>query len=120
MDNADRIHIRDLRLRCILGLQDWEREKKQDITLNLTLHADLKTAGKSDDIADTIDYKAIKQSVIDLVESSNFKLLERLAEAVAEVCLRNERVTRADICIDKPGALRFARSVAVEITRTRA
>lgn len=115
----DKIHIRDLCMRCIIGLNDWEREKKQDVIINITLHADVSAAGQSDDIADTVDYKRIKQAVIDLVEGSSYKLVELLAERIAETCLANERVKRADVCIDKPGALRFARSVAVEISRER-
>jgi D-erythro-7,8-dihydroneopterin triphosphate epimerase len=115
----DRIHIRDLLLRCIVGIRDWERAKKQDVVLNVTLHADLGRACRSDAIDDTVDYVAIKQSVIDTVESSSFYLVERLAQAVADVCLRDERVQRVDVLLEKPGALRFARTVGVEITRER-
>jgi D-erythro-7,8-dihydroneopterin triphosphate epimerase len=115
----DRIHIRDLLLRCIVGIRDWERAKKQDVVLNVTLHADLGRACRSDAIDDTVDYVAIKQSVIDTVESSSFYLVERLAQAVADVCLRDGRVQRVDVLLEKPGALRFARTVGVEITRER-
>jgi FolB domain-containing protein len=115
----DRIHIRDLDLRCIVGLNDWEREKKQDVTINLTLHADLGAAGTSDDIGDTVDYKRLKDRIVALVEGSDFRLIERLAEAIAEIALEDPRAARVDVAVDKPGALRFARSVAVEISRTR-
>lgn len=116
----DRIHIRDLALRCIVGLYDEERRDKQDVVVNITLHADLRRAGRSDDIADTVDYKQIKKAVVALVESSRFLLIERLAEAVAAVCLAEPRVAWADVRIAKPGALRFARTVEVEISRGRA
>jgi dihydroneopterin aldolase/D-erythro-7,8-dihydroneopterin triphosphate epimerase len=116
----DRIHIRDLRLRCIIGIYDEERRDRQDVCINITLHADLRTAGGSDDIADTVDYKAIKKKIVRLVERSSFLLVEKLAERIAETCLENPAVQRVDVSVDKPGALRFARSVAVEITRTRA
>ncbi len=115
----DRIHIRELRLRCILGLRDWERRKKQEIAIDLTLHADLRAACRSDAIGDTVDYSTLKQRVIDLVEASQFQLVERLAQAVADLCLEEARVRRAEVTIDKAGALRFARSVAVSITRER-
>jgi dihydroneopterin aldolase/D-erythro-7,8-dihydroneopterin triphosphate epimerase len=115
----DRIHIRDLLVRCIVGIRDWERAKKQDVVLNVTLHADLERACASDAIDDTVDYVAIKQSVIETVEGSSFHLVERLAQAVADVCLQDERVQRVDVLLEKPGALRFARTVAVEITRER-
>lgn len=115
----DRIHIRDLAARCILGIFPEEREKMQEVILNITLYADLREAGRTDRIEDTVDYKAIKQGVLALVEDSQCFLVEHLAELVAGVCLADRRVRRVDVCIDKPGALRFARSVAIEITRER-
>jgi FolB domain-containing protein len=115
----DRIHIRDLACRCIVGINEEERTKKQDVCINITLHADLRRACTSDCIDDTVDYKAVKQSVLALVESSSFFLVERLADAIARVCFLEPLVQRADVTIDKPGALRFARSVAVSITRER-
>lgn len=115
----DRIHIRDLGVRCIIGFKDWERTKKQDVLVNLTLHADLTTACGSDSIGDTIDYKTLKNSIVQMAEDSQFQLIERLAQAVATLCLSDPRVVRVDVSVDKPGALRFAKSVAVEISRIR-
>lgn len=115
----DRIHIGDLLLRCIIGVRDWERETKQNVLLNMTLYADLSKAAASDDIEDTVDYVTIKKNVIDLVEGSSFYLVEALAQAVAEVCLRDPQVQKVDVRVEKPGALRFARTVAVEMTRER-
>ncbi len=113
----DKIVIRDLHARCILGIFPEEREKPQEITLNIALSADLRRAGQSDDIKDTVDYKDIKKRVLHLVEESQFFLVERLAQAVADICLEDPRVAAVTVTVDKPGALRFARSVAVEITR---
>ena len=113
----DKIHIRDLLIRCIVGIYDWEREKKQDVLINITLYANLKTACQTDRIEDTVDYKAIKQKVVDMVESSSYMLVERLAERVAEICLENPQVKRVKVLVDKTGALRFARSVGIEIVR---
>ena len=115
----DRIHVRDLLVRTIVGIRDWEREKKQDVVLNITLHADLGAACRSDAIDDTVDYVAIKRRVIDTVEGSSFYLVERLAQAVADVCLADKRVQRVNVLLEKPGALLFARTVAIEITRER-
>ncbi len=115
----DRIHIRDLAVRCILGLRDWERKKKQDVLINLTLHADLVDSCTSNRIEDTIDYKNLKDRILDTVEDSRFRLIERLAETIADICLVEPRVCQVDVAVDKPGALRFSRSVAVEITRSR-
>ena len=117
--DLDQIHIRDLLLRCILGVNDEERLNRQDVVINLTLHADLRCAGQTDRLEDTVDYKQIKQRVIALVEGSSCYLVERLAERIAITCLDDQRVRRVKVAVDKPGALRFARSVAVEIVRTR-
>lgn len=115
----DRIHIRDLMIRCIVGIYPEERSKKQDVIINMTLYADLRTACASDAIEDTVDYKAIKKKVLASVEESSFYLIERLAEHIAQIVLDSPRVKKVDVSVDKPGALRFARSVAVEITRTK-
>lgn len=115
----DKIHIRDLTLRCIIGINAHEREQRQDVILNITMWADLRQAGQSDNIDDTVNYKTIKRKVVDLVENSSFLLVEKLAQEIANVCLVDARVQRVDVTLDKPGALRFARSVAVEITRQR-
>jgi D-erythro-7,8-dihydroneopterin triphosphate epimerase len=115
----DRIHIRDLQARCIVGIYPEERENLQDVILNVTLHTDLRAAGKSDNIEDTVNYKGLKKSLLQMVESSSFFLIERMAEEAARICLQDKRVRRVDLTVDKPGALRFARSVAVQITRTQ-
>ena len=117
--NNDKIHIRDLTLRCIIGIYPHERTEKQDVVLNIALEGDLSKAGRSDDIADTINYKTLKKKIIRLVEKSQFNLIEKLAEEVAKICLKDKMVHRVTVTVDKPGALRFARSVAVEITRGR-
>ena len=115
----DKIHIRDLQVRCVVGIYPEERDARQDVIINVTLHADYRDACLSDRIEDTVDYKQVKKRIVQMAEASEFYLIERLAEAVAEICLEDSRVARADVTLDKPGALRFARSVAVEISRTR-
>jgi FolB domain-containing protein len=115
----DRIFITDLLLRCIIGINPEEREKKQDVIINISLFADLSASCHSDDIKDTVDYKTIKTKVIDLVEVSSFGLVEKMAEEIAGICLADSKVLKASVRIEKPGALRFAKSVGVEITRSR-
>lgn len=119
-ERLDRIHIRDLQARCIIGIYPEERENKQDVIVNVTLHTDLSRASASDRIEDTVDYKKIKKGILELVESSQYFLVERLAGRIAEECLQEPAVRRVDVTVDKPGALRFARSVAIELTRERA
>jgi dihydroneopterin aldolase/D-erythro-7,8-dihydroneopterin triphosphate epimerase len=115
----DRILIRDLALRCIIGIYPEERRAKQDVIVNLAIESDFRRAARTDSIGDAVDYKALKKGVIDLVESSSFGLVETLASRIADLCLGMPRVKRVTVTVDKPGALRFARSVAVEVTRSR-
>jgi len=116
---TDRVLIRDLHLRCVIGANDWEREVKQDVLINLEIHADLRPAGASDALEDAVDYRAVTKRIIAAVEGSAFHLVERLAEEVAGLCLADPRVRRVIVRVEKPGALRFARSVGVEIDRDR-
>ena len=118
--HLDRIHIRDLRLRCIIGINPDERDKKQDVEINITLWADLRQAARTDRIEDTVDYKALKLKLVELIESSSDFLIERLAQRVADICLADAKVRRVRVLIEKPGALRLARTVGVEIERERA
>lgn len=115
----DRLHIRGLGLRCVVGIYPEERREKQDVTIDITLHADLRTACHTDRIEDTVDYKGIKKRVVAMVETSSEYLIERLAQRVADLCLEDPRVEAVEVTVDKPGALRFAQSVAVAIFRTR-
>jgi dihydroneopterin aldolase/D-erythro-7,8-dihydroneopterin triphosphate epimerase len=116
---CDQIHIRDLRARCIVGINPEERTKKQDVTIQITLWADLRAACQSDDLADTVDYHTLKLAVMEMVEGSSYLLIERLAERVAEIALSFEPVRQVRVLLEKPGALRFARTVGVEIVRRK-
>jgi dihydroneopterin aldolase/D-erythro-7,8-dihydroneopterin triphosphate epimerase len=115
----DEIHIRDLQVRCIVGVFPEERREKQDVVINVTLYADLRAAAQTDRIEDTVDYKRLKKRIVAAVEQSSCFLVERLAQCVADCCLEDRRVHRVRVSVDKPSALRFARSVAVEIMRER-
>lgn len=117
---TDRIEIHDLLLRCIVGINPDEREKKQDVLINLTLFADLRRPGQTDDIADAINYKTLTKRIIEHVEASSYFLVEKLAHAIAEIAVKEFGVSRAIVSVQKPGALRFARSVGVVIERTPA
>ncbi len=115
----DRILIRDLALRCVLGVSEEERREKQDVLLNLWVTADLAAAGRSDRFEDAVDYREIKKRILGMAEGSCFRLVEALAQAVADLVLEDPRVRSVRVRVEKPTALRFARSVGVEITRRR-
>jgi FolB domain-containing protein len=113
----DQIHIKDLLLRGIIGINDWERESQQDILINITLFGNFLQAGSSDRIEDGINYRTVTKKVIQCVEESSRFTVEALATDIAKICLEQKGVIRARIRVEKPGALRFARSVGVEIER---
>ncbi len=113
----DRIWISDLGVRCILGVNEEERREKQDVLINLAVYTDLHKAGLSDRFEDALDYRALKKKIVRMVEDSRYFLVEALAEAVARICLEHPAVIEVQVRVDKPSALRFARSVGVEIVR---
>lgn len=116
---SDKILIRDLLIRGIIGIHDWEREKKQDILINIEMQADCRPAGESDDFEKAVDYRAVAKSVIALVETSQFFLVEKMAEEVAKICLANPKVELVTVRVEKPGAVRFSQSVGIEVVRER-
>jgi len=115
--NLDKIYIKDLAIRCIIGINDNERREKQDIIINIVLFADMHKACETDNIDDAVDYKVIKKKIIAFVEKSSYFLIEKLAEEISKICLEHKNVKKTTVKVDKPQALRFARSVAVKITR---
>lgn len=119
MSELDRIRIRDLRARCRVGVTAAERRLPQDVLITVTMHADLQKACQSDNLRDTVDYKAVKKAILSECEGRAFKLIERMAQRVAELALADDRVRCVDVVIQKHGALRFARCSEVEITRVR-
>jgi len=115
----DKIYIRDLLLRCIIGVNEDERRAKQDVIINIVLYTDLREPGRTDRIEDSVNYRIVKQEIIPLVEKSSYYLIEKLAEEIAAACLSHEHVRKVRVTVDKPSALRFSRSVAVEIIRRK-
>lgn len=116
----DRILIKDLLVRCIIGVRDEERRDKQDVLINVALMTDLRKAGMSDRLEDSLDYRALNKQILIVVERSQFFLVEAMAQAVADICLGNPQVQEVTVRVEKPGALRFAHSAGVEIVRKRA
>jgi FolB domain-containing protein len=115
----DLILIADLAVRCIIGVDEAERKERQDVLINLELGADLSVPCRSDRFEDTVDYRAVKKEVLRMVEGSHYHLVEALAESIANLCLGFPGVSEVRVRVDKPGALRFARSAGVEIVRLR-
>jgi len=117
--NAMIIRIKNLRLRAVIGIFDWERNHPQDVVINATIQFDGSKAAHSDKIEETVDYKEITKGIIQLVEASHFFLLEKLANEILTLILKNPKVHEARVEVDKPLALRYSDSVSVEVSGTR-
>ena len=113
------IRIKNLRLRIVVGTNEWEREAPQDVTINVEMEFDGSEVARTDRIEDTIDYKAVKGRIIDVVEGSSFYLLDKLANRILETVMEEKKVQRATVEVDKPHALRFADSVSVSCSAQR-
>jgi dihydroneopterin aldolase/D-erythro-7,8-dihydroneopterin triphosphate epimerase len=117
---SDTIWVRDLLLRTIIGINDDERDKPQDVVINVAMHTDARAAAVSDDIQDAVNYRTLTKQIVEHVEGSRYYLVERLAAEIADICLTDPRVLSVQVSVAKPGALRFAQSVGVTIERQRA
>jgi FolB domain-containing protein len=115
----DLVLIEDLLVRGVIGISDQEREQPQDIVINITIFTDTSKAGKSDNIVDCVNYRTLTKKVLAHVEKVSRYTVEALAEDIAAICLEISTVSGARVRVEKPGAVRFARSVGVEIERFR-
>jgi FolB domain-containing protein len=115
----DKIFITNLLIRAIIGLNDRERETPQDILVNVTIDTDTRSAARSDDIADCVDYADLSKKIRALVERARRFTLEALAEDIAILCLNSPRVQKVMVRVEKPKALAGAESVGVEIERRK-
>lgn len=115
----DKILIKDLVARGIIGINDWEREKPQEIKINLVLFADLTRAGETDDLNYSVNYRTIAKKVQQHAETAQRLTVEALAADLAKICLEEPGVQKVQVRVEKPGAVRFSQSVGVEIERSR-
>jgi 2-amino-4-hydroxy-6-hydroxymethyldihydropteridine diphosphokinase len=116
---TDRIMIRDLLVRAILGINPDERVKRQDVLINVTLDVDTRPAAATDAIDDAVNYSALTHEITTLSEGTRYHLIEKLVTEIAWLCLDDRRVQAATVTVDKPTVLRFARSVGITVRRTQ-
>ena len=117
---GDRIFLHGLTCECIIGFIDWERRVRQTVVIDLEMPVDCRHAARTDDVADTLDYKKVAKSVLAFVEASEFMLVETLAERIAQRVLAEFALEWVRVTLNKPGAIRSSRDVGVVIERTRA
>ncbi len=113
----DIVYINDLRIETIIGIYDWEREIRQTVTIDLEMAADNRKPAATESIEDALNYKAVAKRLIQFVEESEFKLVETLAERIAEIVLEEFDVDWLRLKLGKPGAVTGSREVGVIIER---
>ena len=113
----DTIFLRDLRVKAIVGIWEWERRMPQVISIDLEMAADIRRAAARDHIDATLDYKAVSKSVTRLVQESGCQLVETLAERIAELVMGEFGVPWVRVAVHKPFAIRGSRDVGVCIER---
>ena len=116
----DKVIIKDLLVRGIIGVNDWERKRAQDILINVILFTDTRRAAETDHIVDCVNYSTMSKRLQAHAESAERLTVEALANDLAKICVEDKGVQKVILQVEKPGAVRFARSVGVEIERSRA
>ena len=115
----DIVFIRDLRIETVIGIYDWEREIRKTVSLDLEMGTDIRRAGETDHIDDTLDYKSVAKALIEFVEKSEFQLVEALAEQCSQIILNDFNVPWLKLRLSKPGAVTGSQDVGVLIERSK-
>ncbi len=115
----DKVIIKNLLARGIIGVHDWERSRPQNIMINITIFTDTRRAAQTDNLEDCINYSTMSKKLLAHAESVNRLTVEALANDLASVCLEEPGVQKVIVRVEKPGAVRFAESVGVEIERSK-
>lgn len=113
----DVIFLKDLEVDCVIGVNEWERRVRQTVRIDFRIPCDIRPAARSDRLEDAVDYKSVAKWMVDFVEDSEFYLLETLAERIAGGCLERFDIPAITLTVEKPGAVRYSRTVGVSITR---
>ena len=113
----DIVYIRELEVKTIIGIYEWEREQRQIVSLDLEMATDIRAAAATDSIDDALDYKAVAKRLIEFIEKSEFLLVETLAERVADIVVQEFKVPWLKLRLGKPGAVTGSKDVGVIIER---
>jgi FolB domain-containing protein len=113
----DKVFIKDLLIRGVIGISEKERSQPQDIIVNITMYTDITNGGTTDNIENCVNYRTVAKAIIAHVEKTQRFTVESLATDISKICLENPGVSKVRVSVEKPGAVRFSKSVGVEIVR---
>lgn len=116
----DKIFVRDLQVKTIVGIWDWERRVPQTVSIDLEMSGDIRAAAAADTIDATFDYRAVSKRVSAFVAESRFQLIETMAESIARIVTDEFDVPWVKVAVHKPWAVRGSRDVGIVIERERA
>ncbi len=114
----DIIFIKSLKVDTVIGIYDWERKIRQDITLDIEMSANITKASQTDAVEQTVDYKVVAKKIIAFVQKSNYQLVETLAEKICELILGEFNINWVKLTLNKGSVLKGAMGVGVIIQRT--
>lgn len=116
----DKVFIRGLEARTIIGIEDWERKAPQTVRIDVDLGCDIRAAADTEDVSKTVNYRSVAKMILAHVEDREYLLVETMAERLAQMVLDGFDVAWVRLRISKPGAVRFSDEVGVDIRRERA
>ena len=114
----DIVYIKELEVKTVIGIFDWERKIKQIVSLDLEMQTDVTAGALTDHIDQALDYKSIAKRLIAFIEESEFQLIETMAEQIAAIVLSEFNVPWLRLRLSKPGAVRGSKDVGVIIERS--
>ncbi len=115
----DKIIIKNLVARGIIGLNDWERVKPQEILINIIAFTDISKAAETDDVTYSVNYRTLAKKAQAHAETAERLTVEALASDIAKISFEDPNIQKIIVRVEKPGAVRFAESVGIEIERSR-
>ena len=115
---GDGIFIKNLVVRCRVGVHEKERGRRQDVIVDVYISHDLREAGIADDLGKTVSYSEVRQKIVEFVSGGEFRLLESIAEGIASLLLRSSEATKVKVRVRKK---KYAKSpnIGIEITRVQ-
>ena len=110
------IHVKDLEIEAILGINERERTNKQKVKISYELTVDISRPAETDAIDDCVNYRTINKQVIEFVRNSSYFTLEKLSSEILKILVETKGVEKAVVTVSKPGALRFTKDVSVTLS----
>lgn len=112
----DRVLIDALEVRCVIGVEAWERQATQLLVISVELELDLAAAAGTDTLGETVDYTDACRRIRELATTGRFRLIETLAVRAADTLLEHTPADRVTVTVRKPAAVPDA-TVGVRVTR---